>query len=130
MRATRRGKQRRLARTISSMGSKPGQGVSRPQYRNSNTPCMQAVLVFGMGTWKTIRSRGNKKKDVCWLVCWLDCWQDYRKTTGQIFTKHGWRMGFGPEETPLTFYADSDKRTDPGIFFSDFFLTWHDKREM
>lgn len=64
------------------------------------------------------------------FVCWLVCWQDYRKTTGQIFTKHGWRMGFGPEETPLTFYADSDKRTDPGIFFSDFFLTWHDKREM
>lgn len=70
VRATRRGKQRRLARTISSMGSKPGQGVSRPQYRNSNTPCMQAVLVFGMGTWKTIRSRGNQKKKmfVGWFV--------------------------------------------------------------
>ena len=27
-------------------------------------------------------------------------------------------MGFGPEETPLTFYADLDKRTD-------FFLTLH-----
>lgn len=62
VRATRRGKQRRLARTISSMGSRPGHGVSRPQYRNSNTPRMQAVLVLGMDTWKMTRSRQNFKK--------------------------------------------------------------------
>lgn len=100
---------------------------------STGTPTPRACRLYLCLEWvpgKQSDREETKKKDVCWLVCWLVCWQDYRKTTGQIFTKHGWRMGFGPEETPLTFYADSDKRTDPGIFFSDFFLTWHDKREM
>lgn len=61
VRATRRGKHKRLARTINSMGSRPGQGVSRPQYRNSSTPCIQAVLVFGRDTWKMTTSRRKQK---------------------------------------------------------------------
>lgn len=66
--ATRRGKQRRLARTISSMGSRPGQGVRRPQYRNSSTPRIQAVLVLGMDTWKMTRSREKRKKNNEWKI--------------------------------------------------------------
>lgn len=69
VRATRRGKQRRLARMISSMASSPGQGVSTLQYRNSNTPRIHAVLVLGMGTWeredqKEIRKIRIKKQVV------------------------------------------------------------------
>lgn len=64
VRATRRGRHRRLARTMSSMGSRPGQAVSRPEYRNSNTPRMQAVLVLGMGTLETTEIKWiAKRKD-------------------------------------------------------------------
>ena len=30
--------------------------------------------------------------------------------------KLGWRIGLRPEQTTLTFGADPDKDTDPGIF--------------
>lgn len=50
VRATSRGKHRRLARTISSMGSNPVHGVKRPQYKNSSTPRIHAVLVLGIDT--------------------------------------------------------------------------------
>ena len=48
-------------------------------------------------------------------ACLLVCDQDYRKTTEQISTKPGCRMGLGLEKTPLSFCAYPDKETDPGI---------------
>lgn len=43
----------------------------------------------------------------------LVCDQDYTKTTEQISVKLEWRVGLGPEWTPLTFFADPDKDKDP-----------------
>ncbi len=59
VRATRRGRQRRLASIIRSIGSSSGHGVNTPQYRNSRTALMQAQLVLGIETWKEKR---RKKK--------------------------------------------------------------------
>ena len=59
-------------------------------------------------------------------ICCFLCQQDYAKTTEQIATKLGTRMGLGPEQAPFTCGADLDKGTDPGIFpcflLSTFFL--------
>lgn len=43
----------------------------------------------------------------------LVCDQDYTKTTEQISVKLEWRVGLGPEWTPLMFFADPDKDKDP-----------------
>ena len=56
-----------------------------------------------------------------WLGCsdrlfgLLECQQDYIKTTKQISTKLGLRMSLSSEQTRLTFGADPDKETHPGI---------------
>ena len=47
---------------------------------------------------------------VGWFVC-LVCQNDYTKTTQRISTKLGWRMGLGPEQTPVAV------GTDPGNVF-------------
>ena len=54
---------------------------------------------------------------VCQSIGLLVCQQDYTKTTEWISTKLGWRMGLGPEQTLLTYVADPDKGTYPGISF-------------
>lgn len=43
------------------------------------------------------------------FVCELVCQQDDTKPTKLIFRKSGWRMGFSPEQTPLSFVVDPDK---------------------
>lgn len=44
---------------MSSIGSKSGQAVTSPQYRNSNTARIQALLVSGMDTWR----EGEREKE-------------------------------------------------------------------
>ena len=43
------------------------------------------------------------------FIGWLDCRQDYMKNIQHISTKLGWRMGLGPEKTPITIGAAPDK---------------------
>ena len=62
VRATRRGRHRRLARTISSRGSRSGLGVSSPQYRYSSTARIHATSVLGIATWgEEDRQRGRER---------------------------------------------------------------------
>ena len=42
----------------------------------------------------------------------------HKKTTLPISTKLGWRMGLGPEQTPLTSDVDLDKGEGSRIFLS------------
>lgn len=51
-------------------------------------------------------------------VGWLVNQQDYNKTVELIYTKPGRRMNLSSIEIPLTFGADPDKGTNPGILFS------------
>lgn len=52
MRATRCGRQRRLARMMSFMSSRSGLEVNMPVYRYSSTARMQLLLVYGNTTCK------------------------------------------------------------------------------
>lgn len=67
-------------------------------------------------------ARGKVCKNVLLLpsirFCFHLCPQVYTKNTEQIPTKHGWRVGFGPEKSPLTFGADTIKRDGSMDFFS------------
>ena len=54
---------------------------------------------------------------LCLFYVWLVCEWDYAKTTEQISTELQWRMGLGPEWTPLTFGVDMDKGKDPGVIY-------------
>ena len=49
---------------------------------------------------------------ICFFIDWLVCQWDYTKSSEQIPTKLGWRIGLSPEVTPITFGADLDKGTD------------------
>lgn len=49
-------------------------------------------------------------------VAWLVCDQGYTKIIEENSMKCGWKMGLGPELTPLTFGLDRDKVADPGHF--------------
>ena len=45
----------------------------------------------------------------------LVCQNNYSNNTEQISMKFRWRMGLGPNWTPLTFEVDLDKGMDPGF---------------
>ena len=55
---------------------------------------------------------------LCLFVCWLVCHQDYTKTPGRTTTTLELKMDQRQEQTQLTFGADTDKGSDPGIFLS------------
>lgn len=61
--ATRWGRQRRLARTISSIASRSGREQNRPVYRYSSTALIQLRVVLGNSTLETGTC------DTAWLNC-------------------------------------------------------------
>ena len=95
--------------------------LSWSQALTRNTPCsmlfMDAQLTqillkskYGQVQYPHICQGGCFHPRLC--VHLLVCEQDYTKTTEWISTKRGWKMGLGPEQTPLHFGVHLDKETD------------------